>query len=360
MSDLAHQFGPAWPQTGEAPTSSASDGQRRPLFLTSFAEMVRRNPQAVAIADGPRALTYQELDLRAARWAQRLRDWGITRGSSVAVSIPASVDAVVAVLAVFRAGAVYVPLDSSRPAASVDEALDVMRPRLVLTGRGLPPSAPEGAAPFPTVGLTNVQPQGEAPAAPDASPVGSDVAYAFCIPGPGGGRRRISVTHAVLAGRLAAARAAYGFQPHHVLCCQPSTASETALLEILAALTAGASLRLGEGREGSRAVAGAVIRALARTSGLARPLRRTTTMVRRSDTPPAGRPQHRPSVTVPLHGDQRSEPSHRRPPVRAAREGTSREASLGAPAPSLSGVAKLLLRVLGRSDQSVPRREVSA
>jgi len=360
--------------------ASSPDGLRRPLFLTSFAEAVRRNPQGVAVADGTLAVTYQELDLRAASWAARLRDWGIRGGNSVAVSMPSSVDAVVALLAVFRVGAVYVPLDPNRSAVTVDEALDVIRPRLVMTGPVLPPSVADARDASPTeAGSTNLPQANEAP---DERPAGGATAYALCIPVAGGGRRRVNVTHAMLAVRLAAARAAYGFQAHHVLCCQRSTASETGLLEMLAVLTSGASLRLRDGRDDSLALAGEVIRALVRTSALARPLRRTTPMVRRSDRHPAGRPQHRPSVTVLLHGEQRGEPSARKPAVQVSRDGAAVGASSGVavalegrrredllvPArlsemlrrPRVSGVAKLLLRVLGRSDQSVPRREVSA
>ncbi|MBC7301205.1 MAG: amino acid adenylation domain-containing protein, partial [Nocardia sp.] len=74
------------------------------------------DPAAIAIRDGARTLTYGELDTASARMAARLTERGIGAGDLVAVSIPRSADSVIAVWAVVRAGAGFVPVDPNYPA----------------------------------------------------------------------------------------------------------------------------------------------------------------------------------------------------------------------------------------------------
>ena len=80
-----------------------------------FSAQVRRAPHAIAVRQGEFALSYAELDRRAAALAHRLRDLGIAPGSRVALCMERSVEEIVAVLGVSKAGHAYVPLDPSHP-----------------------------------------------------------------------------------------------------------------------------------------------------------------------------------------------------------------------------------------------------
>ncbi len=82
-----------------------------------FAEQARRTPDAVAVSGGAMSLTYRELDRRANRLAHRLVGLGVRPEAHVGVLAGRSVDQVVAVLAVVKAGAAYVPLDLRAPTA---------------------------------------------------------------------------------------------------------------------------------------------------------------------------------------------------------------------------------------------------
>src|SRR5262249_37799905 len=68
-----------------------------------FAAQAARTPHAVAVLDGPRSLTYAELDQRANHLAHRLAAAGTARDEAVAVAVPRSADYVTAVLAVIKA-----------------------------------------------------------------------------------------------------------------------------------------------------------------------------------------------------------------------------------------------------------------
>uniref|UniRef100_UPI00056C4008 AMP-binding protein n=1 Tax=Streptomyces sp. NRRL B-1347 TaxID=1476877 RepID=UPI00056C4008 len=137
------------------------------------ARQVVRVPDAVAVECGERRLSYAELDAAANRLAHRLRAEGVGVGSSVAVLLDRSVELMVALLGVWRAGAGYVPMDpvlpSERVAAMVadggvsvavtsaeyaDRFTDVP---VVLTAEDLsayPPKAPEVAVDLDAVAYT--------------------------------------------------------------------------------------------------------------------------------------------------------------------------------------------------------------
>src|SRR5260370_8803244 len=80
-----------------------------------FSAQVRRAPHAIALRQGEFALSYAELDRRAAALAHRLRDLGIAPGSRVALCMERSVEEIVAVLGVSKPGHASVPLDPSHP-----------------------------------------------------------------------------------------------------------------------------------------------------------------------------------------------------------------------------------------------------
>ncbi|MCQ8187448.1 amino acid adenylation domain-containing protein [Streptomyces sp. RCU064] len=98
-----------------------------------FEERVARTPDAVAVAAGGVSLSYGELDARADRLARLMADRGVRPEAFVAVALPRSVDLLVALLAVWKAGAAYLPLDTEYPADRLAYMLQDAGPELVLT-----------------------------------------------------------------------------------------------------------------------------------------------------------------------------------------------------------------------------------
>ncbi|MEU4768131.1 amino acid adenylation domain-containing protein [Actinosynnema sp. NPDC023794] len=97
-----------------------------------FAEQVARRPDDPAVTSAGTTLTYAELNARANRLAHLLVERGAGPDRLVAVALPRSVELVVAVLAVLKAGAAYVPVDPNYPAARIDFMLSDARPLLVI------------------------------------------------------------------------------------------------------------------------------------------------------------------------------------------------------------------------------------
>ncbi|MFC7988723.1 non-ribosomal peptide synthase/polyketide synthase [Streptomyces pilosus] len=108
-----------------------------------FAQRVAESPDALAVIAGAESLTYAELDARAEGLARLLVERGVAPERFVAVALPRSADLVVALLAVWKAGAAYLPLDTEYPADRLAYMLDDAQPALVLTTTGLLSELPE-------------------------------------------------------------------------------------------------------------------------------------------------------------------------------------------------------------------------
>ena len=102
-----------------------------------FAQQVARTPEAVAISCAGRSLTYRELDEASNRLAHLLAGRGAGPGACVALLLSRSAEAIVAILAVLKTGAAYLPIDPALPAARIGFMLDDAAPIAVITTAGL-------------------------------------------------------------------------------------------------------------------------------------------------------------------------------------------------------------------------------
>ncbi|MEU6217831.1 amino acid adenylation domain-containing protein [Streptomyces sp. NPDC047022] len=101
-----------------------------------FEQRVREHPGAVAAVHGDRSLTYEELNKRANRLARALLARGLGREDVVAVVTERDLDWLASVLAVFKAGGVYLPIEPHFPAGRIAATLTRAGCRLVLTEPG--------------------------------------------------------------------------------------------------------------------------------------------------------------------------------------------------------------------------------
>jgi len=98
-----------------------------------FDEQVRKTPSNTAVVSGDESLTYQQLNGRANQLARYLQARGVGAESLVGVCMGRSVELVVSLLAVLKAGAAYLPLDPSYPESRLRQMLEDAAVRLVLT-----------------------------------------------------------------------------------------------------------------------------------------------------------------------------------------------------------------------------------
>lgn len=117
-----------------------------------FEEQVRRTPDAVALVGEEGQLSYAEMNARANRLAHHLRERGVRPGGRVAICMERGFPMVIALYAVAKAGAAYVPMDPDLPEGRMDFMLADTEPQLVLVDGPGSRRLPEG--PWPVLRLT--------------------------------------------------------------------------------------------------------------------------------------------------------------------------------------------------------------
>ncbi|CAG6395522.1 amino acid adenylation domain-containing protein [Streptomyces cocklensis] len=177
-----------------------------------FAAAVRERPDAVALSCGERLVTYAELDARAAELAA-----GLPRGGVVGIRLGRSVDAIAAMLAAWRAGSAYLPLDPEYPEQRLAFMAQDSGASVVLT-----PEAPQR--------LT--------------SSTAADAAYVIYTSGSTGVPKGVAVGHPALAARVAWMREAYELRPGDRIVQFASLSFDTHVEEVFPALAAGARIDL--------------------------------------------------------------------------------------------------------------------
>ncbi|MFJ8565687.1 amino acid adenylation domain-containing protein [Streptomyces sp. NPDC093514] len=165
-----------------------------------FAEQARRTPAAEAVVCGADRLTFAELDRRSDLLAARLADAGVVRESPVALLMERSVHLPVAILAVLKAGGLYVPLGEGFPVARLHWMLERTGARLLLADAATAGHEAVRTSPVPVLDATG--PVDVAPAAapgpyPPCSP--DQLAYVMYTSGSTGEPKGIGVTHANVA-----------------------------------------------------------------------------------------------------------------------------------------------------------------
>ncbi|MEU6301091.1 amino acid adenylation domain-containing protein, partial [Streptomyces erythrochromogenes] len=179
-----------------------------PLVPDAFAARVAATPDDTALVFEGTRLTYAELDARANRLAHGLAAAGIGPEDVVALALPRSARTVVSQLAVLKAGAAFLPLDAGYPLERTAHMLADARPAAVLTDAGWPlPEALDGLD-GATVLDAAEQHWARLPAdAPAVRVTGSHAAYVIYTSGSTGRPKGVVVSHASIAGLLAAHRA---------------------------------------------------------------------------------------------------------------------------------------------------------
>lgn len=120
-----------------------------------FEQQVERTPDALALISGQDRLTYRDLDWRANQLARDLRKQGIGAGSRVAIFMERSAEMFVAVLAVLKTQAAYVPLDPRNPGERIRFVLSDAAPQVILTQQHLMATLP--ASPIRVVNVSTVE-----------------------------------------------------------------------------------------------------------------------------------------------------------------------------------------------------------
>src|SRR5690349_14557520 len=159
-----------------------------------FTRIAARTPDAVAVRDGVRQVTYAELDDWSSRLAARLVATGVAVGEPVGILGERCLEAPAAMLAIGKAGAVYVPLDHTDPVGRLRSLTDELAIRRIVTL----PGAAGAMDRLPTLAAADFRagaPVRFAPVAVD----GGDSAYIMFTSGSTGVPKAVAVPHRAVA-----------------------------------------------------------------------------------------------------------------------------------------------------------------
>ncbi|MFI5910640.1 amino acid adenylation domain-containing protein [Dactylosporangium sp. NPDC051541] len=197
-----------------------------PVAATTLPELfqaaARATPDAVALRFEDAALTYAELDARVGRLAAWLREQGVGAEAVVAVALPRSVELVVALHAVQRAGAAYLPIDPAHPRERNEQLIADAGAQVVLT----PENVHRQAEPL----------EQRARVAPDSA------AYVIYTSGSTGRPKGVTVSHRAIVNRLLWMRAEFQLRPGEPVLHKTPAGFDVSVWEFFWPLICGATL----------------------------------------------------------------------------------------------------------------------
>jgi natural product biosynthesis luciferase-like monooxygenase protein len=218
---------------------------RAATIVSAFEARVDTSPAAVALTGGGRSLTYAELDRRANRVAHKLIALGAGPDRLVAVHLERSLDLVVALLGVLKAGAAYVPVDPEYPEARKALMIEDSGARLVICDR---------TARFPGVDATLVYLTEDDLPADDSRPAlqaaAENLSYVIYTSGSTGRPKGVMLEHHNVVNFFHGMDDRVGRDPG-VWLAVTSISFDISVLELLWTLTRGFEVVVNGAREGS-------------------------------------------------------------------------------------------------------------
>ncbi|MFD2168564.1 non-ribosomal peptide synthase/polyketide synthase [Tumebacillus lipolyticus] len=204
-----------------------------------FAVQAAQTPERIAILSSTESLTYRELNARSNRLAHHLRSLRAGVDQPVALYVERSLDLVVSLLAIWKAGAGYLPLDTEHPSERLTMILADAKPTLLITQSHLLAKLPASQAQ-----VVCLDTEREAIAnRPSTDPVDStsphDLAYMIYTSGSTGRPKAVMVEHHSLASVLQASQERFGFAETDVMPWIASAAFDIALFELINPLLTG-------------------------------------------------------------------------------------------------------------------------
>ena len=193
-------------------------------------------PEATAVVFGAHQLSFAELEQRSRALALQLQAQGVGREARVVVALPRSLELIIALVAVLRAGGAYLPVDLAHPDERLGRILRSAEPVCVL-------ALAQDRARFPgTPVLDPAQWQHHNDAALATEPQPDDAAYVIYTSGSTGEPKGVLIEHRAIVNRLEWMRAHYAIQPDDRILQKTPATFDVSVWEFFLPLISGATL----------------------------------------------------------------------------------------------------------------------
>ncbi len=203
-----------------------------------FEAQVERTPDAVAVAFEDTHLTYRELNARANQLAHYLRERGVGPDARVGICVERSLEMMVALLGVLKAGGGYVPLDAAYPEDRLRHMLTDSAPVVLLTHGSL--AGLFAWSDVPRVDLFAFDGSDRPAENPEGAARPDQLAYVIYTSGSTGMPKGVMNEHRGVVNRLVWMQAAYGLQANEAVLQKTPFSFDVSVWEFFWALLAGA------------------------------------------------------------------------------------------------------------------------
>ncbi|WP_405887415.1 non-ribosomal peptide synthase/polyketide synthase [Streptomyces sp. NBC_01136] len=219
-----------------------------PVAGASVAELFERravgSADAVAVVCHGQEVSYAQLNARANRLARVLARKGVSRGSVVAVSLPRSVELVVGLLAVWKAGAAYLPVDPRYPSQRLDFILGEANPRLILTNTDTMAVLPQTGADVLFLDEVDLLEGDGSDLGPECAVEPRDLAYVMYTSGSSGTPKGVAVTHAGVVNGISRLAQCIAAGPGRRALASTSINFDVSVFELFTSLCHGGSIEI--------------------------------------------------------------------------------------------------------------------
>lgn len=209
-----------------------------------FEEQAERTPDAIAVVFEGEQLTYHELNRQANQFAHYLQKQGVAPEVLVGIGVERSLEMIVALLGVLKAGGAYLPLDPAYPPERLAFMAQDSRISLLLTQAALRDRFRFEGVSVCCIDTDRHVWENESPENPVSDAALDHLAYVIYTSGSTGTPKGVAVTHTGIPNLCAALISAYQITPDSRILQAASFSFDGAVAEIFTALLAGATLYL--------------------------------------------------------------------------------------------------------------------
>ncbi|MFK8186309.1 MAG: amino acid adenylation domain-containing protein [Phormidesmis sp.] len=211
-----------------------------------FEAQADKTPDAVAVAFASQSLTYRELNQRANQLAHHLLKLGVEPDALVGICIERSLDMMVGLLGILKAGAAYVPLDPSYPQERIDYILSNSDAKFLVTSHQVLESLPNNQAKTICLDTDWVDISQEWKDNPPSKVTPQNLCYVIFTSGSTGNPKGVQIRHQSLVNFISSMQSEPGLSQHDCLVAVTTISFDIHTLEIYLPLTVGAKLVLAD------------------------------------------------------------------------------------------------------------------
>lgn len=208
-----------------------------------FEEQVERTPDSIALIFGDEKLTYRELDNKSSGLAALLKDRGINNNSIIGIMMNRSIEMIVAIMSVLKAGAAYLPIDPIYPKERIKYMLEDSEAKILLTNFS---STDKLEYNVEIININDFQIDGSKPANIQIHGKSTDLAYIIYTSGSTGNPKGVMIEHKALVNFIEGVSNRINFTSYNTILALTTISFDIFVLETLLPLSKGLKVVISE------------------------------------------------------------------------------------------------------------------